>query len=107
MSEIRIAAVRFSGWPPATAIQLAVVRQTKTTVRSDVVTSAAFGVYPYVLPSSVNPETSLTIFNAAAPAYGLQVGLFWFIPGMLLASAYFFYAYRNFAGKVRLDEEGY
>jgi cytochrome d ubiquinol oxidase subunit II len=67
-------------------------------------TSAAFGVFPYVLPSNANPEAGLTIYNAAAGAYGLKVGLMWWIPGMLLAAAYFVYTYRWFAGKVRLEE---
>ena len=70
-------------------------------------TSAAFGVFPYVLPSSGNPEFALTVHNAAAPAYGLRVGLMWFIPGMLLVAAYFIYTYRHFAGKVRVEEPGY
>jgi len=70
-------------------------------------TSAAFGVYPYVLPSNTDPRLGMTVFNVAAPEYGLKVGLAWFIPGMILVAAYFFYVYRRFAGKVRLDEEGY
>ena len=63
-------------------------------------TSVAAGLYPYVLPSSTDPALSLTIYNTAAARYGLEVGLFWFIPGMLLTSAYFIYTYRSFAGKV-------
>ncbi|MCI0625979.1 MAG: cytochrome d ubiquinol oxidase subunit II [Acidobacteria bacterium] len=70
-------------------------------------TSVAFGVYPYVLPSSVSPEYALTVHNAKAADYGLQVGLVWWAIGMALASGYFIYTYRHFAGKVRLDEEGY
>jgi cytochrome d ubiquinol oxidase subunit II len=70
-------------------------------------TSAAFGVYPYVLPSNLDPKLGLTIYNAAAAPYGLKVGLAWFIPGMLLATAYFVYVYRNFAGKVRVEGEGH
>ena len=66
-------------------------------------TSAAMGLYPNVLPATTNAGASLTVFNAAAPVYGLRVGLLWFIPGMLLAAAYFVYTYRNFSGKVRLD----
>jgi cytochrome d ubiquinol oxidase subunit II len=66
-------------------------------------TSAAFGVYPYVLPSNSDPALSLTVSNAAAPLYGLKVGLIWFIPGMLLATAYFVYTYRSFSGKVKLE----
>ena len=64
-------------------------------------TSAAFGVYPYVLPSSGDPALGLTVSNTAAAPYGLAIGLVWFIPGMLLATGYFIYTYRNFAGKVR------
>jgi cytochrome d ubiquinol oxidase subunit II len=70
-------------------------------------TSAAFGVYPYVLPSNTDPKLGLTVYNAAAAQYGLKVGLAWFIPGMLLAVGYFVYTYRSFAGKVSLEEEGY
>jgi cytochrome d ubiquinol oxidase subunit II len=64
-------------------------------------TSVAFGVYPYVLPSNSDAALSLTVSNAAAPLYGLKVGLIWFIPGMLLATSYFVYTYRSFSGKVK------
>lgn len=70
-------------------------------------TSAAFGVYPYVLPSNLDPRLGLTVHNSAAAAYGLKVGLAWFIPGIILATGYFVYTYRSFAGKVRLEDEGY
>jgi cytochrome d ubiquinol oxidase subunit II len=62
--------------------------------------SVAFGLYPYVLPSNGDPAFSLTVANSAAAAYGLRVGLYWFIPGVLLTTGYFVYTYRNFAGKV-------
>jgi cytochrome d ubiquinol oxidase subunit II len=67
-------------------------------------TSAAFGVFPYVLPSNQDASRGLTVFNSAAAPYGLTVGLFWWIPGMLLALAYAFFLYRRFAGKVVLSE---
>jgi cytochrome d ubiquinol oxidase subunit II len=70
-------------------------------------TSAAFGVYPYVLPSNADPKMGLTIYNAAAAQYGLKVGLAWFIPGILLAAAYSIYTYRSFAGKIKSEENGY
>jgi cytochrome d ubiquinol oxidase subunit II len=63
-------------------------------------TSVTFGVYPYVLPSNVGAETALTVSNAAAAEYGLWIGLWWWIPGMLLAGIYSFFVYRYFAGKV-------
>jgi len=63
--------------------------------------SLVFGVYPDVLPSNTDAGLSLTIQNSAASRYGLTTGLFWFIPGMILATGYFTYTYRNFAGKVK------
>jgi cytochrome bd-type quinol oxidase subunit 2 len=62
--------------------------------------SVAFGVFPNVLPSNTTPELSLTIDNAAAAEHGLVIGLWWFIPGMALATAYSVLTYRHFAGKV-------
>lgn len=70
-------------------------------------TSAAFGVYPYVLPATTGAELGLTIYNTAAADYGLKVGLAWWIPGMVLVTAYFVFTYRRFAGKVRLDQIGH
>ena len=66
-------------------------------------TSAAFGLFPYVLPSCVDPKASLTIWNAAPNSYSLNVALFWWLPGMALAIAYFLFLYRRFAGKVQLS----
>ena len=63
-------------------------------------TSAAFGIFPNVLPSSTAPNLSLTIYNAAAAEHGLIIGLWWFIPGMALATGYSVFVYRHFAGKV-------
>ncbi|MGE5233706.1 MAG: cytochrome d ubiquinol oxidase subunit II [Acidobacteriota bacterium] len=68
-------------------------------------TSVAFGVFPYVLPARPDAQLGLTAPGVAAPERGLWIGLAWWIPGMLLAAGYFVYAYRNFAGKVRA--EGY
>jgi cytochrome bd ubiquinol oxidase subunit II len=70
-------------------------------------TSAAFGVFPNVLPSNTDPALSLTIANTAAAPYGLKVALVWWIPGMLLVAAYSTFIYRHFAGKVQSEGEGY
>lgn len=70
-------------------------------------TSVVFGVYPYVLPASNNIANSLTIENAKAADYGLKVGLVWWVIGIALATGYFVYVNRQFAGKVKLDDEGY
>jgi cytochrome bd ubiquinol oxidase subunit II len=66
-------------------------------------TSVVFGLYPLVLPASTGPAYSLTIYNAKAADYGLRVGLVWWFIGMALATTYFVYVYRNFAGKVKLE----
>jgi cytochrome d ubiquinol oxidase subunit II len=63
-------------------------------------TSATFGLFPYVLPSNLEPEAGLTVSNAAAAPYGLYIGLAWWIPGMLLAAVYSVFVYQHFAGKV-------
>ncbi len=69
--------------------------------------SAAFGIYPLVLPA-VNRANSLTIQNASASAYGQTVGLAWWSFSMLLALSYFIITYRLFWGKVSLSNvEGY
>jgi len=69
--------------------------------------SVVFGLYPMVLPAVGNPEASLTIYNAAGPDYSLRVALFWWVPGMILVTGYTTFVYRQMAGKVQLDEEGY
>ena len=68
--------------------------------------STAFAVYPNVLPA-VEPENSLTVYNASGSAYGLAVGLVWWSIGMVLAAIYFVLIYRLFRGKVRLEDDGY
>jgi len=69
--------------------------------------SVAFGLYPFVLPSSVDPSRGLDIYAAAAGPYGLRVGLAWFVPGMVLVTAYFVFTYRRLAGKTTMQEDGY
>jgi cytochrome d ubiquinol oxidase subunit II len=68
--------------------------------------STAFAIYPNVLPA-VDPENSLTVYNASGSAYGLAVGLAWWSIGMVLAAIYFVLIYRLFRGKVSLEDDGY
>jgi cytochrome d ubiquinol oxidase subunit II len=65
--------------------------------------SAAFGLYPYVLPSSGDTSLGLTVFNVAAPLYGLRIGLLWWTPAFLLAIAYSTFVYRHFRGKTPVE----
>jgi cytochrome d ubiquinol oxidase subunit II len=69
-------------------------------------TSAAFGIFPYMLPSNTDGSKGLTLWNSAPAEYGLKVGLAWWIPGMALALGYSFYMHRRFSGKVRTEGYG-
>ncbi|MGH9495087.1 MAG: cytochrome d ubiquinol oxidase subunit II [Candidatus Sulfotelmatobacter sp.] len=68
---------------------------------------AAFALYPVVLPASTDRSLDLTIYNTKAGDHGLTVGLTWWILGAILALGYFFFLFRMFRGKVRLEGEGY
>ncbi len=63
-------------------------------------TSVVFGLYPYVLPARASAALSLTIYNASTTQRGMQIGLMWWIVGIILATGYFVFLYRRFAGKV-------
>jgi cytochrome bd ubiquinol oxidase subunit II len=67
-------------------------------------TSVAFGLYPYVLPARAGTALSLSIYNARTSDRALAIGLAWWIVGMILAAAYFLFLYRRFSGKVRTGE---
>lgn len=71
--------------------------------------ATAYGLYPYLLPASTNPEYSMTVFNSKAGAHGLHVGFGWWVFGMVLTVFYFVYLFRSFRGKVKVteDTEGY
>jgi cytochrome d ubiquinol oxidase subunit II len=67
-----------------------------------IVIGAAVGLYPTVLPASGDPQHSLTIYNAAAPPESLRLALYWWIPGIAVAIAYFVFVYRMFRGKAAI-----
>jgi cytochrome d ubiquinol oxidase subunit II len=69
--------------------------------------SVAFSVFPYVLPSSLDPARGLTAQAAAADGHALRVALAWWLPGMALASGYAGFVYWKFRGKVAASGEGY
>jgi cytochrome d ubiquinol oxidase subunit II len=59
-------------------------------------TTMAAGLYPNVLPAREGNPNSLTVDNASASSYGLEVALVWWTIGILLVSGYFAYTYRLF-----------
>jgi cytochrome d ubiquinol oxidase subunit II len=67
------------------------------------VVGAAVALYPTVLPASGNPQYSLTIYDAAASPMSLRLGLYWWLPGIAIAIAYFVFIYRMFRGKTAAE----
>jgi cytochrome d ubiquinol oxidase subunit II len=68
--------------------------------------AAAFGIYPYVLPSSESADRGLTVSDAAGGERGLALALAWWIPGMLLACAWVGYVYFRHRGRVAAEGYG-
>ena len=69
--------------------------------------STAFGLYPVVLPSSIDERYSLTVASTAAGSYGLGIGIVWWSIGIVIALGYFTYLFVSFRGKVGARPEGY
>ena len=70
-------------------------------------TGAAVGLFPALLPSSTDPANDITVAKALTGNYAASVGLIWWSFGMLIAIGYFVFVYRMFGGKVRLAESGH
>lgn len=56
--------------------------------------SAVAATFPFVLPAR-DVTQALTIADAATEPYALRVALYWWVPGVLLAVAYFAINYRS------------
>lgn len=68
---------------------------------------AAAGLYPTLLPSSLDPKGDITVANALSGPYATRVGLYWWSFGILLAIGYFVVTYGMFRGKVSLHDDSY
>lgn len=66
--------------------------------------TVALGMYPHILVSTIDPSFSLTVFNATAGPYGMDIALWWFLLGFGLVMGYQICAHRLFWGKVRPSE---
>uniref|UniRef100_UPI00404A8F9A cytochrome d ubiquinol oxidase subunit II n=1 Tax=Flavobacterium sp. TaxID=239 RepID=UPI00404A8F9A len=67
----------------------------------------AFQMYPVLLPSSIDPKYSVTIYNAASSQKSLGIMLTIVLIGTPLLAGYFIFLYKTFYGKVKLDETSY
>ncbi|MCW3015298.1 MAG: Cytochrome d ubiquinol oxidase subunit [Solirubrobacterales bacterium] len=61
--------------------------------------TAAAGLYPDILPAREGRPYGLTIHNAASSDHALTVALYWWPVGIALAAAYFVFTYRLFFGR--------
>lgn len=69
-----------------------------------IILTAGFSMFPFILPSSIMPEASLTIWDATSSLKTLQIMFAvacLFVPVVLLYTAYSFYVMR---GRLRTDE---
>ena len=67
--------------------------------------STAAALFPVLLPSTNDINPSLTVYNAAANEYSLNVGLIWWPIAFILVVAYFYFVHKVFKGK--LDDLDY
>ncbi|MFD2606360.1 cytochrome d ubiquinol oxidase subunit II [Euzebyella marina] len=67
----------------------------------------AFQLYPVLLPSTLDPKYSVTIYNAASSQKSLSIMLTIVLIGAPLIAMYFLFLYRTFKGKVKLDDTSY
>jgi len=67
----------------------------------------AFQLYPVLLPSTINSDFSVTIYNAASSQKSLGIMLTIVAIGAPLLAGYFLFLYKTFNGKVTLDDTSY
>lgn len=67
----------------------------------------AFQLYPVLLPSTVDPKFSVTIYNAASSQKSLGIMLTMVVIGAPLLAGYLIFLYKTFNGKVKLDDTSY
>ncbi len=68
---------------------------------------AAFGLFPTLVPSTLDPAFSLTIYNSSSTQLTLKVMLIIALIGMPAVLIYTAYIYRVFRGVVVLNEDSY
>ncbi len=67
----------------------------------------AIGIFPNVVASTINPEYSLTVFNAASSQKTLEIMFIMALIGIPFVLAYTISIYWIFRGKVKIDNMSY
>lgn len=68
------------------------------------VTGAA-AIFPIMLYSTLAPENSLSAYGIAASHRTLLLATIWWVPGFALATSYFVFISRRYAGKVSVNRD--
>lgn len=66
--------------------------------------TAASALFPFVMPSKIDPASSLTVYDATSSHFTLQCMLYAVIIFVPIALGYTYYAYRRMWGKVGPDD---
>jgi cytochrome d ubiquinol oxidase subunit II len=74
---------------------------------ASILAATAAVLFPALLTSTVDPAYTLDAYQAAAGGRALSLGLFWLIPGLALAVAYFVNLFRLMRGKAKADQYGH
>ncbi|MBU1010594.1 MAG: cytochrome d ubiquinol oxidase subunit II [Bacteroidetes bacterium] len=67
----------------------------------------AIELYPVLVMSTIDPQYSLTVYNAASSGKSLEIMLIMTAIGAPLVITYTVFVYRTFWGKVKMDETSY
>lgn len=67
----------------------------------------AFQLYPVLLPSTIDSNFDVTIYNAASSQKSLGIMLTIVVIGAPLLAGYFLFLYKTFHGTVKLDDTSY
>jgi cytochrome d ubiquinol oxidase subunit II len=71
--------------------------------------TGAAAIFPVALHSTLAPENSLTAYDVAAGPSSLKYAAMWWPLGLALATTYFVFVSRRYAGKVSVqrDNQGF
>jgi cytochrome bd-type quinol oxidase subunit 2 len=74
-----------------------------------VLATGSAAIFPVMLYSTLAPENSLTAYAVASSRRALVLASLWWPAGLALATAYFVFISRRYAGKVsvRRDTQGF
>jgi cytochrome bd ubiquinol oxidase subunit II len=89
-----LSAKRYTGWAFLTSCFVVVC----------VIVTAAGSMFPFLMPSSISPTSSLTVWDASASHYTLNILFFATVLMMPIVMAYTTWVYRVMRGKVTVED---